>query len=137
MTFIKDLWKGVLSIKEIKRPKAFWFYTIGIWVIYFLMSYLIFFSYGPTAHLGIKAGLAVLIAGGIGMSAPVQGGIGTFHILVSSVLLLYLIPESEGQFFAFVVHSSQLLMVLVFGGISYIASLLIPERDSYRDVNKK
>ena len=99
------------------------------------MTYVVFLSFGPTMHLGIKAGILVLILGGLGMATPVQGGVGAFHLFVSSVLLLYGISESNGEFFAFVLHTSQFLLMLVVGGISFIVSLVISKKN-LANVNK-
>ena len=57
------------------------------------------------------------------MSAPVQGGFGTYHILVGSILLTYGIAEKDGFFFATLVHTSQTLSVMIFGGISLLLTL--------------
>jgi hypothetical protein len=55
------------------------------------------------------------------MSAPVQGGIGAYHLLVSKGLMLYGVSQQDGLAFATLVHSLQLLLIIVFG----TASLLV------------
>ena len=80
-----------------------------------------FFSLDSTSHLGFGASLLLLVAGGIGMSAPVQGGIGAYHLLVSQGLMLYGLSQQEGLTFATLMHSLQLLLVVIMG----IVSLLI------------
>jgi glycosyltransferase 2 family protein len=125
---IKQLFEGILSIRKIKNKGGFIVSTVMIWVLYFLMSFVVFFSMPQTSGLGLLAGLSILIMGGIGMSAPVQGGIGTFHILVSSVLVLYGVAEEDGVFFATILHTSQLLMVILTGSISLFLSLLISKK---------
>ena len=85
----------------------------------------VFFAYEPTVNLNLLAGLTILIMSGLGMSAPVQGGIGVFHILVSSVLVLYGVTVEEGKVFALVAHTSQFLTVMFFGGISFIISVFM------------
>jgi hypothetical protein len=62
----------------------------------------------------------VLVMGSIGMIAPVQGGIGTFHAMVAFILLYYGIPEAQGKVFAMLAHTSQMIIVLIFGGISFL-----------------
>lgn len=133
-SLVRDMLNGLLSIKRIKRPIGFWLSTVAIWVLYFFMSYIVFFAFEPTEQLGVEAGLLVLIMGGIGMSAPVQGGIGSFHLFVSGILFLYGISEKDGAFFAFVLHTSQIISVLVIGGLSFIVSVFIPKRDA-KNVN--
>lgn len=125
-----ELVAGIFSIRRINRKLGFILSTLSIWAFYYLMSYIVFFSMEQTSGLGFLAGLSVLIMGGIGMSAPVQGGIGTFHILVSSTLFLYGVSEEDGILFATVLHTSQVLMVILTGSISFIISLFISKKGS-------
>jgi hypothetical protein len=62
---------------------------------------------------------------GIGMSAPVQGGIGVFHMLVGGILVLYGVSLEEGKVFALVLHSTHFITIMVFGGISFIISVFM------------
>lgn len=130
---VKELLDGFLSIRKIKKQGQFWALTIGIWALYYAMLIPVFFAYEPTANLNLLAGLTILIMSGLGMSAPVQGGIGVFHILVSSVLVLYGVSAEEGKVFALVAHTSQFLTLMFFGGISFIISVFMKPRNSYVD----
>jgi uncharacterized membrane protein YbhN (UPF0104 family) len=64
------------------------------------------------------------------MSVPVQGGIGVFHIMVSNTLLLYGVSKEAGMAFALINHTSQTLMVVVLGGISFMLSLTKKTREN-------
>lgn len=128
--FLRDMTEGVLSIRNLQSPWKFWLATLLIWVLYFYMSFVVVFAVKQTAHLGHDAGLAMLITGGLGMAAPVQGGIGAYHYLVSSVLVLYGIAQETGIFLAFLLHSSQTFMVIATGLISLVVSLIIPKRNA-------
>lgn len=119
-SLLKGIVEGLRSIGKLKSPTAFLFHTILIWLMYFLMSYICFFALPATSGLGLEAGLFVLVVGGMGMSAPVQGGIGAYHILVSQGLLLYGISYEHGLAFATLMHSSQTLTVILFGGIAFM-----------------
>ena len=122
-SFIREMMDGFTSVLRLENKAGFWFSTIMVWVLYFVMAYVLFFSIESTSHLGIVAGLSVLIMGGIGMSAPVQGGFGVYHILVGSILLTYGIAEKDGYFFATLVHTSQTLLVMLVGGLSLVLTL--------------
>jgi glycosyltransferase 2 family protein len=128
--FIKELLGGFLSIRKLKKQKAFWASTFAIWFLYYAMLIVVFYAFPPTVALSLNAGLTLLIMSGLGMSAPVQGGIGVFHILVSSVLVLYGISAEDGKVFALIAHSTQFLTVMVIGGISFIISLFMKNRPS-------
>jgi uncharacterized protein (TIRG00374 family) len=127
-SFAQEMLKGLTSINKLNNPAGFWVSSVLIWVLYYLMSYTMFFTLPETSHLGLLAGLAVLTTGSLGMAAPVQGGIGTFHILVSGVLVLYGISEQDGVLFATLTHGIQTLSFVIFGGISFAISLLISRR---------
>lgn len=123
--FIREILAGFFSISKLKKQKAFWVSTFAIWFLYYSMLIAVFYAFPPTVGLSLNAGLTLLIMSGLGMSAPVQGGIGVFHILVSSVLVLYGISVEDGKVFALVAHSTQFLTIMVFGGISFIISVFM------------
>jgi glycosyltransferase 2 family protein len=114
---------GVMSITKMKNSWLFIFYTLVIWVGYYYMTYVIFFALEETANLPFQSGLVVLALGALGMVVPVQGGIGAYHIMVATGLLIYGIPQEKGLIIATILHTSQFLTVLVFGGISFVLAL--------------
>jgi len=129
--FIKELLDGFLSIRKIENQTGFWISTLGIWGLYYSMLIVVFFAFPPTSNLSLLAGLTLLIMSGLGMSAPVQGGIGVFHILVSGMLVLYGISVEDGKVFALVAHTTQFLTIMFFGGISFIVSVFMKSKPSY------
>jgi len=131
--FTKELLNGFLSIKKIKKQVAFWLSTIGIWLLYYMMLIFVFYAFPPTVNLSLIAGFTLLIMSGLGMSAPVQGGIGVFHILVSSVLVLYGISAEDGKVFALIAHTTQFVTIIIFGGISFVISVFMRPKSSYAD----
>lgn len=122
---LTDIVNGLLSIRKVQNITGFVVSTIGIWVFYYLMSFVIFFSIAETSELGFGAGLSILAAAGVAMAMPVQGGIGAYHTLVSGVLIIYGIEATSGLFFATLLHTSQLFSVLVFGGLSALGTVFI------------
>lgn len=129
--FIKEIVNGFLSIRKINNQLGFWLSTIGIWLLYYLMLIVVFYAFPPTVNLSLIAGLTLLIMSGLGMSAPVQGGIGVFHILVSSVLVLYGISVEDGKVFALIAHTTQFFTIIIFGGISFVISVFMKSKPSY------
>jgi glycosyltransferase 2 family protein len=117
---IKGITNGLATIKSLKNPLAFIFHTVLIWIMYYYMSYLCFFSLGATANLSWDAGLLVLVAGGLGMSAPVPGGLGTYHFMVIAALSIFNILRDDSIVFATLMLGSQILVVILFGGIAFL-----------------
>ncbi|MBC7485753.1 MAG: flippase-like domain-containing protein [Cytophagaceae bacterium] len=128
--FIKGVKVGFFSVLELPSKWAFLLSTIVIWVSYFFMAYLIFFSLPATSSLGMGAGLAILVMGAFGIAAPVQGGIGAYHWIVSQTLLLYGIGETAGKTYATLAHASQMAFTILFSLVSFALILLIkPKTD--------
>ncbi|MFM6976935.1 MAG: lysylphosphatidylglycerol synthase transmembrane domain-containing protein [Sphingobacteriaceae bacterium] len=121
---------GVLSFKKMPNQIKFLFFSSLIWLFYFLSTYLCFFALGATSNLGLLAGLATLVFGSLGMIVPVQGGIGAFHFMVAEGLTLYGIPKTMGLTFAAIIHSSQILVILLIGGWSLLLVLLQHSKNS-------
>lgn len=126
IAFVFGVFQGIVSIRKMERKFMFILQTIAIWFCYYLMTYLMFFSLPSTSHLGPLAGLVILIVGGLGMSAPVSGGIGPFHLMVAGALqLFYGLNQTDGVAYAFVIHTSQMVMVVIIGGILTIRSMFL------------
>jgi hypothetical protein len=122
--FVKGLLAGVFSVLKLESKGVFLLHTGFTWLVYYLMDYLAFKCFPETYGLDAKAGLAVLTFGAFGMAAPVSGGIGVFHVMVQSTLLVYGISKEAGIAYALVVHGAQTLLVVLMGGISFIASAI-------------
>jgi uncharacterized membrane protein YbhN (UPF0104 family) len=95
-----------------------------IWVLYYLMSYTLFFAMPATADLGPLAGLTILVVGSLGMAAPTPGGIGSFHLLVGQVALLYGLTSQDGQVLATFIHGVSTIMIIILGILSLLVVLL-------------
>ncbi|RYU78713.1 lysylphosphatidylglycerol synthase transmembrane domain-containing protein [Hymenobacter persicinus] len=124
VVFVKGLLAGIFSVLKMDNKALFLFHTFFTWLVYYLMDYLAFKCFPATYSLDMRAGLAVLTFGAFGMAAPVAGGIGPFHIMVQGILLVYGISKEAGIAYALVVHGSQTLLVVLMGGISFVASMI-------------
>jgi hypothetical protein len=75
--------------------------------------------------------------GSLGMAAPVQGGTGSFHLLVSGALLLYGWKAEDGLILATFIWASQTILTIVAGGIAFLISLFIVQpADQRKAVHK-
>jgi uncharacterized membrane protein YbhN (UPF0104 family) len=140
MGFTKGLVEGLLSVRKLRRPGAFIFHTVLIWTMYYLMSYTLFFAMPATAGLGPLAGLTILVVGSLGMAAPTPGGIGSFHLLVGQVALLYGLTSQDGQVLATFIHGVSTLAIIILGVLSLLVVLLrqnkiTPTNDVLTDPN--
>lgn len=122
---LKSFMDGFRAIKKIENKWPFVLHTVFIWIMYYLMTYICFFSFGFTSNLPALAGLTVFVMSAFGMVAPVQGGFGAWHFMVIGTLLVYLPGvanvESMSKSFALVVHGAQTAMIIIVGALSVIA----------------
>ena len=113
--------KGMASLALVKNKILFLVYSLFIWALYFAMVYLVFFALNATSHLGIMAGLTLLVMGSLGIVAPVPGGVGTYHFIVIITLTeLYAIASEPATSYAYLAHASQMLMVILLGAFSWM-----------------
>lgn len=124
-TTFHNFMDGFRAIKNLNNKLPFILHTVFIWIMYYLMTYVCFFSFGFTSNLPALAGLTVFVMGSFGMVAPVQGGIGAWHFMVIGTLLIYLPGvnniENMTRSFALVVHGAQTAMIIILGSLAIIA----------------
>ena len=121
---IKGFLEGIKGLLKIKKPILFTVHSIIIWLMFYLMVYVCFFSFEGTSHLGPEAGLTVLVLSTVAVLIPAPGGIGTFHYFIPFGLILYGVTEEETRSaYAIVAHASQMIMFIGVGAISYFALL--------------
>lgn len=117
---ILGFWEGILSIKDLKQPGFFIFHTIVIWAGYYLMTYIMFFSFAPTANLAPVAGLVVFVFGTLGIVIPSPGGMGTYQYLISEALMLYGVAYAEAFAFANIMFFSVQFLNVILGVIAFV-----------------
>ena len=117
---ILKLKNGFLASKKIKSPTLFAFYTLLIWLFYTLSSFIGFKLFVATKDLNFVSAMFTVVGGSFGMIAPIQGGIGAFHFMVSECLRFLGISPTIGLAYATIIHAAQTLIVIVFGFLSLI-----------------
>ena len=110
--------EGFISIRSIKRKGWFYFHSVFIWLMYYMMLYIVFFAFDFTKGLGPIAGLTTFVLASFGMVAPVQGGIGPWHFMATEALKLYNVSYENGVIFALVAHTTTTAMIILVGLIS-------------------
>lgn len=122
---------GILSIKNVKNPQKFILYSVLIWICYYLNAYVLLMAFPISQSLSLSAGLMVLVMGTFGMATPTQGGIGAYHKLVSATLVFYLIPLKDATVLATFFHGTQMITILLLGGLSFILTLFLTQIDAH------
>jgi uncharacterized protein (TIRG00374 family) len=119
-SFIEGLLDGMKTVFSLNRKGLFIFYSLFIWLMYFFMPFFIFYALEGTSHLGVSAGLTVLLFGTAAMIIPIPGGVGTFEYLVPAALALYGITNNIATSYAIITHAIQFLVIIGVGAFSII-----------------
>lgn len=118
--------EGLMAIFRLKNKALFIFYSISIWTLYLLMSFLVLKAFPETAGLGFSAVLTLFAIGSIAMAMPLPGGAGSYHTLVPlGLVMLYQLDKSAAVAFVFIFHGWQTLITIIAGVISLIISYWI------------
>ncbi|MDR3180478.1 MAG: flippase-like domain-containing protein, partial [Prevotellaceae bacterium] len=80
---LKGLIDGLRTGFRLKRKNQFFAGTLVIWFFYFLQSYTIMHAMSDTASLSAVDALFLMVVGALGWVAPVPGGLGAYHFLLS------------------------------------------------------
>ncbi len=124
----KGIWEGVTSLKNVRNVPLFIFFTLAIWVSYFLHYYLTFFCFEATKDLGMMCALVTFIVGSIAVIVPTPNGAGPWHFAVKTMLILYAVDANDALFFVLIVHSVQTLLVVALGIFSWLGLAFTKKR---------
>ena len=122
--FLKGLFEGFLSIKSMPNKGAFIFHTLFIWIMYIAMFYVIKWTVPETVSLGVKALLPAFVTGGLTISAT-NGGVGIYPFSVALMLSAFGISNESGLAFGWIMWTSQTLMIVLFGSLSFFVLPLV------------
>jgi len=117
--FVGGLVEGMFSIFKMEKKWAFIFHTLFIWVMYLLMFYVTSFAFKDLDNLPFGGVLVGFIVGGFSIAAT-NGGIGSYPLAIYAALSLFNIPEEPSIAFGWIMWTAQTLMVVVFGGLSFV-----------------
>ena len=122
--FIEGLIEGIMSIKNMPYKLAFASHTIFIWTMYFSMFYIIKWTIPEMQNLQIIQMLPSFVIGGLTLTAT-NGGIGIYPLSVAMTLSSFGISNESGLAFGWIVWTSQTLMIIFFGSLSFFILPLV------------
>ena len=112
---LKNVWQGIVALKDVRPIPLYIMYTVGIWVCYFLEFYLAFFAFDFSAHLGLSAGLVMFVVGTLAVIVPTPNGAGPWHFAVMTMMMLYGVGKEDAGIFALLVHGIQTFLLILLG----------------------
>jgi hypothetical protein len=114
-TTLSGIWEGVLSLRGVRNLPLYLFFSIGIWVCYFLHYYLTFFCFDFTAHLGFGCALVSFVVANFAVIVPTPNGAGPWHFAIKTMLILYGVQDEQALWFVLIVHTVQTMLVILLG----------------------
>lgn len=125
---LSGILEGVLSLKGIRNLPLYLFFSIGIWVCYFLHYYLTFFCFDFTAHLGLGCALVSFVVANFAVIVPTPNGAGPWHFAIKTMLILYGVVDEQALWFVLIVHTVQTMLVVALGIYAWAALLFTEVR---------
>lgn len=120
---LEKIWYGFKVLFTMKGRGWYVVLTLGIWLCYFMETYVMFQAFPFTRALvhesgsawGLIPGLVVFVFGSFSMAIPSNGGLGPWNLAVMFALSLYGIGNTEGATFSMVMWSCQAAWLVVLG----------------------
>ena len=128
--------EGFQTAFFMKQKELFVLFTLLIWLMYLLMTYVCFFSIPETSGLRFIDGLYIMVIGGLGMIVPVQGGLGPYHAAVTLGIVSLGLSETTGITLAVLIHTAQSIMILITGIIAAIVLSFAKRKAVLNEPNK-
>jgi len=123
-SFISGLYEGVKTILTMKKKWPFIVHTLFIWFAYVMMLYVMLFAVPETEEISFGAILTCFVMGTFAF-ATTNGGIGSYPYVIQQTLLLYSVPMGIGASFGWMMWTSQTLLIIVLGGLSFLLMPLL------------
>jgi uncharacterized membrane protein YbhN (UPF0104 family) len=118
--FVAGIGDGIKSVMTMKNRTAFILHTFFIWIMYFLMSYVLYSSMKGSSGISIFDSLWVMVSGGFGMVFPAPGGIGSYQWAVTLGFQSLGYDKLVGVAVGNVVWLTQTAMIIFSGALGYI-----------------
>ncbi len=118
LSILKGIWEGVISATKLKKHNLFFFYSFSIWFLYLLATYIGLYGTEGTGS-SFSTAISCLAYASIGMIIT-PGGIGAYAYFMAKVLELNGIEYTLGLANGTLQWFSQVIIVIVLGGIALI-----------------
>ena len=117
--FLLGLKDGVFSIFNMKKKISFIFQTFLIWGLYLLSFYTAMLALDDTASIPIGTIIIAFVVGSFSF-AFTNSGFGSYPFFVAAILAVFGVPETAGTAFGWIVWTSNISSIILFGGLSFL-----------------
>lgn len=110
-----NITEGILSLRGVENKPLLVFYSLMIWVSYFLHYRVAFYCFDFTENLSFTIALVSFIVGSISVIVPTPNGAGPWHFAVKTILILYGVADTDAVTFVLIVHTVQTALIPLLG----------------------
>lgn len=116
---LSGLIEGMTSILKMKNKWPFLFHSFFIWFTYILMFYVTIFALNETRDISFGAVVIAFIFLSLAIGFT-NSGFGVYPLIVAEIFVLYGVSKTAGTAFGWLAWTSQTLLMIVLGGLSFI-----------------
>lgn len=127
--FLYGLREGVFSILRMRRTTSFVFQTLIIWLLYLLSFFTATMALEETSMISFGTLLITFVVGSFSF-AFTNSGFGSYPLFVAGILSLFGVPGTVGMAFGWIVWSSNIVMLIVFGVLSLLILPVYNQKNS-------
>ena len=135
LTSLKRMWNGFRVLFTMKGRGLYLVLTLGIWIGYYMETYLAFFAFPFTRALITEHGMALgllpalisFVFSSMSMLIPSNGGLGPWNLAVMFALSLFGISDTDGTAFSMLLWTTTSL-TLVALGLFTVAYILLSHK---------
>ncbi len=115
---LSGLIEGMLSILKMKDKWTYIFFSFFIWFTYLLMFYVTIFALPETSNISFDIVIMGFIFGSLAVGFT-NGGLGAYPLAIAMIFSLYGISNDIGTAFGWLVWTSQTILTILLGLLSY------------------
>jgi glycosyltransferase 2 family protein len=119
---VSGLTEGAMSVFRMKNKWPFLLHSVYIWVSYVAMFYITIYALPETTGISVGVVATAFVIGSLAITFS-NGGFGVYPVVLATILELYGVPRATGTAFGWIVWSSQIGLIIILGGVSF---LLLP-----------
>lgn len=118
---IQQLIAGLRTLQKSSSNPVFWMVNGGVWLSYFLTSYLLFFCFEETSVLLFSEGYLTMLSGTAAKILPINGGgLGAYHYVIEKLLTSLGTSTRVAISYALLNHGVQLMFQMAVGTVALL-----------------
>ena len=116
---LSGLVEGITTVYKMKDKWNYIFHSFFIWFSYLMMFYVAVFSLPETSEINFDIVIMGFIFGSLAVGFS-NGGLGAYPFSIALIFSLYGITKDVGTAFGWLVWTSQTILTIILGLISYV-----------------